>query len=690
MDQWPKEIQKFRPGSTVQTISKGFSAEDRVRKLKAINSGELKCDFLVMSASVLDITDATKANIDKDLASWQKRTGQAAKGADSQKIYAKHIATDPLVQELKKMDAGWAFDEIHSGQQGLKEPNDLHHMIAKEILGEKEYAFGMSATPMTAGPADMYHLLNVFHPGAAGESLSKFESKMVQWEDRVDPETGKVLATPVQHSFDKLSEARNAIAPYVFFQRKTSKLVQDEMTKSGRPLPKLSPTAHGLTLEGEAKQLYLDCSNRDFDKDHEPYGGYPAGYKKDSEMYADLVKSKGEKSADAAMRMRSFIRQQRASVSPKLIDKNYKGPQPKIDETVEIVNRHFADPANANRPVCIFASWMDSLDLMKQELVKKGLPEHLIGTITGQVKQEDRDVTQEALNQGKLKVVLVGIKAGGAGLNLQGRIDPETNKPTGSFRSVFLDKPWTPADMEQAVGRTWRTGSPSETVHVHHFKIAGTVDDRKYEKLTERVQLNDALSFADLGPEYVAQTVDASIKNLVGSFDKDIKEWTPEQKKESLKLAGLRTGDVPPMPEIEAVRQNYDKVEFGKGIAEKQWKAVGDQKIEEFSTMNDLRYKDGSITQAKYERTKKTIGKMAQRWLSMTKEAMTHPVARFIGENFDYKTEADVAVGNHGGTTEAKRKHTEKPMKGDVAALPLSQPVTKPIGAPPMPKRVAA
>ncbi len=559
----------------------------------------------------------------------------------------------------------------HHAGQGLKDPTNTHHLIARHIMANREYKFGMTATPMPDGPEDLFHLSNLFHPGSAGESMAKFNSSLVQYDKTFDPDTGEAKVVPVSKDMKELAATKRSIAPYVFFQRKTGKKVSEEMAAKGMALPKLNSVAHALSLTPESREIYNRCTEVGFDEGKEPLYGHPDGYLPDKQMYDKIAEEHGTPQAEMVMKMRGFVRQQRAAISPKLLDKSYTGPSPKIDESIDIIKRHFADPANADKPVVIFGSWMDSLDLMHDELEKAGVPRHLVGKITGQVSVEDRDVVQDAVNAGKLKVVLIGIKAGGAGLNLQKK----------AFRNIFLDKPWTPADMEQAVGRTWRTGAKADTVHIHHMKVAGTVDDRKYEKLGQKTQLVDSLSFADQSEDYLGGMVAASLKRLVGDFDKDVTEFTPAQHEQLMAQAGLSKNDVP-FDSIPALREQFSLQDFGAEQKHQRWKETGDEKIKELTVMNDLKLKQGSATPAQHRMQKQRIGRLARKWIKDAQAASDHPVARYAGEAFHMGTEAQNSILARRPDFDPAKKIRRVKLKGKLPpALPIDTEATKAFGA---------
>lgn len=573
VNQWPEEIEAFKPGAKVVTISADDNREDRILKLKAINSGELEADFVVMTTSVLDVSDSIKEKVDEVYANKYYATDRKtllAGGITSQVGYyfaqdEGIISGDELLKELKELEGAFIVDEVHQG--GYKSKDTWTHNIAAHVLEDKEYKFGMTATPITQGIEDMHTLVNLFHPDAAGESVAALKNMLVKMEEQVDPNTHKVIKVPVAVHRDKLRRAKEDLRPFIYMQQKTMDHVSKEMESKDMGLTDLLPTAHPIKFEEEAQRIY---AMMDTDEHYDPPGGLPEDYETDAKL-SDRLESEGKSYALINMILgnRRMIRQQRCAFSPKLVNKNYTGPQPKVEAIKDVVARHFSNPENHDRPIVMFGSFHDSFDLMAEELKKMGINESAIGRITGKEKQKDRAATQDAVNAGQIKVVMIGIKAGGAGLNLQ----------KASNRMIFLDKPWTPSDMQQAVGRVWRTKQKND-VHVHHFKVAGSTDENKLKKLSDRSDIIQSLSYADLADDVLAGKIAESQANLVGSFDKDVTEWTPEQKEQAMKLAGLVSKhDIVDLKSIPALRKEFKKDKFLSDRKAADVKAYGDRKI---------------------------------------------------------------------------------------------------------------
>lgn len=76
------------------------------------------------------------------------------------------------------------------------------------------------------------------------------------------------------------------------------------------------------------------------------------------------------------------------------------------------------------------------------------------------------------------RVLLLGLQAGGVGLNLQ-----------QAQVGVLLDSWWTDAAMVQARDRIWRLGSPHYKVFCYDFHARATVDDLLKSQRTKKERL---------------------------------------------------------------------------------------------------------------------------------------------------------------------------------------------------------
>ena len=144
------------------------------------------------------------------------------------------------------------------------------------------------------------------------------------------------------------------------------------------------------------------------------------------------------------------------------------------------------------------------------------------------LNKEWRSVNREDIKQGireyKLRIVCA-TDAACEGLNLQS---------LGTL--VNVDLPWNPSRLEQRLGRIKRYGQQRESVDMANLVYAGTVDERVYQKLSERMKDRyDVLgSIPDTIRDYWIDSIEQK--------DKELEKFTrPESPAD---LFSLRYGDL--------------------------------------------------------------------------------------------------------------------------------------------------
>jgi SNF2 family DNA or RNA helicase len=142
-------------------------------------------------------------------------------------------------------------------------------------------------------------------------------------------------------------------------------------------------------------------------------------------------------------------------------------PSPKLDALEDII-------AGTDKRLVVCAESRQLIELASKRLTKSGVSHALI---TGKVDEWDRKEALKKLNEGRIKVLLFTIKAGGTGLNM-----------TAADTIVFLQRSWSMVDNKQAEDRVHRIGSDiHETIQIIDIITAGTVEEalmrRYHEKL---------------------------------------------------------------------------------------------------------------------------------------------------------------------------------------------------------------
>ena len=124
----------------------GLSLEERKRALQSDLAKKAKYIFISTGTLTGDVPDPNATESEDD------GTG----GSDHE-----------MVEILKKLEGAVFIDEAHQG--GYKKAGNTRHEIAKAVMADREYAFGMTATPMPNDAMDTYHLANLFAPGSVGD-----------------------------------------------------------------------------------------------------------------------------------------------------------------------------------------------------------------------------------------------------------------------------------------------------------------------------------------------------------------------------------------------------------------------------------------------------------------------------------------------------------------------------------------
>lgn len=173
----------------------------------------------------------------------------------------------------------------------------------------------------------------------------------------------------------------------------------------------------------------------------------------------------------------------------KRLRKGYKSSS-KIDKTLELISEIRAK--DKTEKILIFSQFTSLLDLVEVPLEERGLKYQ---RYDGSMKMDDRaDAVSRFMDEPDQQIMLISLKAGNAGLNL--------NKAS---QVILLDPFWNPFVEDQAVDRAHRMPQQRE-VHVHRVLVPETVEDRiitlqdkKRELINEALDEKAGRSISRLG-----------------------------------------------------------------------------------------------------------------------------------------------------------------------------------------------
>ena len=142
-------------------------------------------------------------------------------------------------------------------------------------------------------------------------------------------------------------------------------------------------------------------------------------------------------------------------------------PSAKIEKTLEILrNIQHSKSEATGRPekTIIFSQFTSLLDLLEVPIIEEGWKyRRYDGSMDSNARN---NAVIDFTDKPEVKIMLISLKAGNAGLNL-----------TAASQVIIFDPFWNPYIEEQAIDRAHRIGQMNP-VHVHRILVPDTVEDR--------------------------------------------------------------------------------------------------------------------------------------------------------------------------------------------------------------------
>jgi hypothetical protein len=148
------------------------------------------------------------------------------------------------------------------------------------------------------------------------------------------------------------------------------------------------------------------------------------------------------------------------------------GPDSKYQEFINIL-RGMREEGKCK--VIVFAFFKDTLKYLQDRLTRDGFG---CALISGDVPIALRSKEISRFRDNPRLEVLLSSRVGSEGLDLQ------------FCHSLFnYDLPWNPMEVEQRIGRLDRIGQTSPKIHIFNFWAEGTIDQRIFQRLYERIKV---------------------------------------------------------------------------------------------------------------------------------------------------------------------------------------------------------
>ncbi len=172
---------------------------------------------------------------------------------------------------------------------------------------------------------------------------------------------------------------------------------------------------------------------------------------------------------------------------------NYHSGSGKLDLLME----QLPDILDGGHSVIIFSQFTSMLSIIAKELEHAGIAYFYLA---GSTKAIDRKKYVKEFNEGRVKVFLVSLKAGGTGLNL-----------TGADTVIHFDPWWNPAVEEQATDRAYRIGQRRK-VQVIRYVMKNSIEEKIYKLQKKKKELSNHV--IDTGEVFINQLTKEELFDL--------------------------------------------------------------------------------------------------------------------------------------------------------------------------------
>lgn len=492
---WVSEIEVWFPGSKVLTIGETVT-RDKNGKLSAKADNETvrntkyhelsqnaDYDFVLITQPAwndLDLNPIKKGEyVNQDF--WVQRADAMGKAGDKQrnKIREQYKQAVAGRDFRKRSDAIWfdelgvdmvLYDEFHayknlwaarnrfgeqpkflggSGLSNRAHDTYLKNKYIRENNGGKG-VFGLTATPTKNSPLEVYSMLSHVAPEAfdaigVGNSEAFLDRFCVFENDNIVNTQGQVENALVTAGFKNLDELRGIMARYI--NRRTALDV-------GLKIPDKKTVEHLIDMSSDQEALYVALREQ----------ARTAGKDENSAHIFSVMSNMGK-----------------AAIDLELVGPEYAGAHsPKLEAAADAIVTGAKDGGQV-----VFSDFIATHQKLRALLIARGLGADEVSIINAQETESslDRQAVSNALNSGKVKVVIGNTATMGEGVNLQ--------KLTTDIHN--LDQPWEPASMQQRLGRGVRQGNKHDQVRVHAYLSKGSFDGYRYQTIAAKRDWQDAL-----------------------------------------------------------------------------------------------------------------------------------------------------------------------------------------------------
>ena len=348
------------------------------------------------------------------------------------------ITTYPLLARDEEVFAERSFYlQILDEAQTIKNVRSQVHKSAKAI--DAELRLCLSGTPVENNLEELWALFDFVMPGLLGDA-GRFRGAF-RWPIERD------------NNEERLQTLRDRVAPFVLRRLKDT---------VARDLPPKTEIVRTVDLRGDQRDLYESIR----------LAAHAAVRK--------AVKKKGLAASTIDI-LGALMKLRQVCCDPRLVPVK-AAAQIERSAKFELLFEMLPEMLAQGRRILIFSQFTSMLALIGEELGQRRVP---YVSLTGATA--NRQAAVDVFQNGKARVFLISLKAGGTGLNL-----------TTADTVIHYDPWWNPAAQAQATDRAYRIGQ-TRPVFVYNLIVAGSVEERMLNLQRAKQALADGL-LAD-GPQ---------------------------------------------------------------------------------------------------------------------------------------------------------------------------------------------
>ncbi len=171
----------------------------------------------------------------------------------------------------------------------------------------------------------------------------------------------------------------------------------------------------------------------------------------------------------------------KAALDMRLVGKeNGKVQETKVRRAIDNLHRIWKEGADTRLTQVVFcdistpsADKFNVYDEIRAHLIQRGIPEKEIAYIHDADTDAKKKTLFDAVNAGRVRILLGSTEKMGAGTNVQKLLKAEHD----------LDAPWRPRDVEQRRGRIERQGNENKEVSIYRYVTEGSFDAYMWQTL---------------------------------------------------------------------------------------------------------------------------------------------------------------------------------------------------------------